>query len=77
MLWCGAKILIAKLSKLYTNGIFLEIGLSVDYLCLKYDTRGQKYLYKNFVNMFTDVLPSDWDNITCSMLDLCTSWALS
>ena len=65
LLCCGmaAKILIAELSKLYPHGIFLDIGSAVDYLCLKYDTRGRKYLYNDLVSMFSDLLPSDWDDL--------------
>ena len=59
----GSKILIAELSKLYPKGIFLDIGSAVDYLCLKYDTRGRKYMYNDLVNIFAEILPSDWNDL--------------
>ena len=33
------------------------------YLCLKYDTQGQKYLYNDLLNIFSEILPSDWDDL--------------
>ena len=58
----AAKILIAELSKLYPKGIFLDIGSAVDYLCVKYDTRGRKYQYHDLINIFAELLPDDWND---------------
>ena len=62
--FCGMaeKILIAELSQLYPEGIFLDIESAVDYLCVKYDTRGWKYQYHDLINIFAELLPDVWND---------------
>ena len=61
---CGmsAKVLITELYKLYKNGIYLDIGNGLDYLCWK-DTRGwsKLYNYTYLKEMFKDLIGNNDD----------------
>jgi hypothetical protein len=61
---CGmsAKVLICELYKKFPNGIFLDFGSALDYLCTKRDSRGGLYTYNNLINLLRDILPDDWDS---------------
>lgn len=61
---CGmsAKVLISELYKVYKNGIYLDIGNGLDYLCWK-DTRGWSKLYNHgyLKKMFKDLIGNNDD----------------
>lgn len=61
---CGmsAKVLISELYKLYENGIYLDIGNGLDYLCWK-DTRGWNKMYSReyLKEMFKDMIENSDD----------------
>ena len=61
---CGmsAKVLICELYKKFPNGIFLDFGSALDYICTKRDSRGFSYTYDYLINLFRDILPDDWDS---------------
>jgi hypothetical protein len=56
----GAKVVIAKLHKIYPGGLFFDIGSAIDFLCTKRDSRGWGYNYEELYNAFSSILPSDW-----------------
>jgi len=59
---CGmsSKVLIAKLHKVYPNGIFLDLGSAPEFICTKRDSRGRDYSYDTIYNAFKPILPLDW-----------------
>ena len=61
---CGmnAKILICDLYKTNPNGIYLDFGSALDFLCTKRDSRGVSYSYEYLTDSLHEVLPSDWES---------------
>ncbi len=61
---CGmsGKILIAKLTERFPNGIYLDIGSALDYVCTKRCSRGNSFSYEVIKNIFKDLLPDDWED---------------
>ena len=58
----GSKILIMELHKILKNGIFIDIGSGLDYLCTKKCSRGNTYSYDKLENYFQEILPLNWDD---------------
>jgi hypothetical protein len=56
----GSKVLIMELHKKFPNGIFIDIGSGLDYLCTKKSSRGNKYDYESLENYFKEILSNDW-----------------
>ena len=61
---CGmaSKSLIAELHKMKPNGIYLDFGSALDFLCTKRDSRGHNYTYQELFHLFHDILPDNWDD---------------
>ena len=61
---CGmtSKILISELAKIYKNGIYLDFGSALDFLCTKKDRRGCGYLYETLLEILKDIIPEDWND---------------
>ena len=61
---CGmsAKIMICELHKKHPNGIFLDFGSGLDFVCTKRDSRGREYNYDYLTNILKDMLPDDWES---------------
>jgi len=62
----GAKVLHAEIMKLYPNGIYLDIGSSLDYVCTKKDSRGWSdagMQYQDVYQWFEDLIPKEeWED---------------
>ena len=58
----GAKVLITELVKIFPNGIFLDIGSGLDFICTQRNSRGWGYSYEQLKNAFEPLLPVDWDD---------------
>lgn len=60
----GSKILIMELHKKYPNGIFVDIGSGLDYLCTKRCSRGwaEDVSYDKLEKYFEEILPSNWND---------------
>lgn len=58
----GSKILIMELHRLFPNGIFIDIGSGLDYLCTKKCSRGNVYSYEKLESYFSDILPLNWND---------------
>lgn len=58
----GAKPLIHECIKAFPNGIYLDIGSALDFICTQRDSRGHFYSYDALKYVFKDLLPEDWDN---------------
>jgi hypothetical protein len=58
----GSKILIKDLHKKFPNGIFIDIGSGLDYICTKKCSRGNPYSYEEIENYFEDILPANWND---------------
>ena len=58
----GAKVLIAKLHKLYPNNIYLDFGSALDQLCTKKNTRAVVNSYNQFLITYKDLIPDNWDD---------------
>lgn len=56
----AAKPLLAELVKLFPNGIFIDIGSALDFLCTGHDTRGWSYSYEELESVFQEILPENW-----------------
>lgn len=61
---CGmsAKVIISELSKKYPNGIYLDFGSALDFICTKRDSRGRGYNYEDIVDTLKDILPENWED---------------
>lgn len=58
----GAKVLICELTKIYPNGIFLDFGSALDFICTRRDSRGRGYSYEELCSKMSSILPNDWHN---------------
>ena len=58
----ASKVLIAQLSILYPNNIYLDIGSGLDKICTKTETRGHYPPYDEMVGLFESLLPDDWED---------------
>ncbi len=58
----GAKVLIAELHKRKPNGIYLDIGSGLDYLCTKRSSRGHNMSYDAIASYFSSILPPNWND---------------
>lgn len=58
----GAKVLIMHLHKKFPNGIFIDIGSGLDYLCTKKCSRGFSHSYENLEKYFEEILPPNWND---------------
>jgi hypothetical protein len=61
---CGmsAKVLIAELSKLFPNNIYLDFGSALDKICTKKTSRGWESSYEELMNDLKDIIPDNWNN---------------
>lgn len=60
----GSKILIMELHKRFPNGIFIDIGSGLDYLCTKKCSRGNIFSYEKLEKYFEEILPENWNDIS-------------
>ena len=58
----GSKCLIGDIHKIYPNGIYLDYGSGLDFICTKRDSRGWNYSYDALYNAFLPLLPEDWND---------------
>jgi len=58
----GAKVLIYEFTKYFKNGIYLDFGSALDFLCTKKDSRGFSFNYDYLTNLLEDILPEDWNH---------------
>jgi hypothetical protein len=58
----GSKVLIMELHKRIKNGIFIDIGSGLDYLCTKKCSRGHTYSYDKLETYFKEILPPNWND---------------
>lgn len=58
----GAKILIAELSKLYPQNIYLDFGSALDKICTKKTSRGWEPSYSDLMWELCDLIPEDWES---------------
>jgi hypothetical protein len=58
----GAKILIGELTKLFPKNIYIDIGSGLDKICTKKTSRGWEPIYEEFMDLLTDIIPSDWES---------------
>lgn len=58
----GSKILIMELHKRFPNGIFIDIGSGLDYLCTKKCSRGNTFSYEKLEQYFEEILPENWND---------------
>ena len=56
----GSKMLIMELHKRFPNGIFIDIGSGLDYLCTKKSSRGHTFSYETLESYFQEILPPNW-----------------
>jgi hypothetical protein len=63
---CGmsAKCIIAECTRLFENGIYLDFGSALDFICTKKDSRGWStfFTYEYLIDLFQDILPEDWND---------------
>ena len=61
---CGmsAKVLIPTLREKFTNGIYLDFGSALDFICTKKDSRGREYDYAYIENLLSELLPDNWND---------------
>jgi hypothetical protein len=65
---CGmsAKVLIPALREKFTNGIYLDFGSALDFICTKKDSRGYEPVYnityEYLIDFFKEILPEDWND---------------
>ena len=58
----GAKVLIAKLHKLYPNNIYLDFGSAIDEICTKRNTRSEINYYEEYMKIYKDIIPDNWND---------------
>jgi len=58
----GAKILIYELLKKYPNNLYFDLGSALDQLCTKKKSRGWEPSYEQQLQIFKDLIPSDWND---------------
>jgi len=58
----GSKILVMEIYKRFPNGMFIDIGSGLDYLCTKKCSRGWSYSYNTLETYFEDILPPNWND---------------
>jgi hypothetical protein len=58
----GAKVLICEFTKHFKNGIYLDFGSALDFLCTKRDSRGFHFNYNYLTNLLEDILPDEWNH---------------
>ena len=58
----GAKVLIAKLHKLFPNNIYLDFGSAIDEICTKRNTRDYLNHYEGYVEIYKDLIPDNWND---------------
>jgi hypothetical protein len=58
----ASKVLIMELHKLFPNGIFIDIGSGLDYLCTKKCSRGNAFAYEKLEEYFKEILPENWND---------------
>lgn len=58
----GAKVLIGEFTKYFNNGIYLDFGSALDFLCTKKDSRGFPFNYDYLTNLLEDILPDEWNH---------------
>ena len=56
----GAKVIIAKLHKLYPYNIYLDFGSALDQLCTKINTRAVINNYNQFYMTYKELIPDNW-----------------
>jgi len=61
---CGmsSKVLITELRKSFKNGIYLDFGSAIDFICTKRDSRGREYNYEYIENLLSEILPNNWND---------------
>ena len=57
----GAKVLIAELTKVYPQNIYLDFGSALDKVCTKKTSRGWEPSYEELMTELRELLPEDWD----------------
>jgi hypothetical protein len=58
----GAKVIIAALSKVFPNNIYLDFGSALDKICTKKTSRGWERDYDEYMQDLVDILPDNWDS---------------
>ena len=58
----GSKSLIHKLHEQKPNGIYLDVGSALDYICTKKCSRGNTFSYESLINYFKSIIPSNWED---------------
>jgi hypothetical protein len=58
----AAKILIADLSRLFPNNIYLDFGSAIDKICTKKTTRGWEPSYETLMEWLHEIIPDDWND---------------
>jgi hypothetical protein len=58
----GAKVLICELYKKYPNGIYLDFGSAMDFVCTKKDSRNRNVSYDYQIELLKDIIPDEWDD---------------
>lgn len=58
----GAKVLIAKLHKLFPNNIYLDFGSALDEICTKTNTRDEFNHYDGYLKIYKDLIPDNWND---------------
>ena len=56
----GAKVLIGDLHRQFPQGVFIDIGSGLDFLCTQKDSRGAPYTYGDLERYFKSILPPGW-----------------
>jgi len=58
----GAKVLICELYKKFPNGIYLDFGSAMDYVCTKKDSRNRNVTYEYQMELLKEIIPNEWDD---------------
>jgi hypothetical protein len=58
----GSKLLLMELHKKFPDGIFIDIGSGLDYLCTKKCSRGNTFTYETLEKYFEELLPLNWND---------------
>ena len=58
----SSKVLITELRKSFKNGIYLDFGSAIDFICTKRDSRGREYNYEYIENLLSEILPNNWND---------------
>jgi hypothetical protein len=63
----SAKVLLCELRKIYSQGIYLDFGSALDFICTKKDSRGWSSLYKDYTYNFlekllSEIIPDNWND---------------